>query len=222
MKHKEQELIAIKEELGQMWRLVISQTEKAKAAFLHHDIELALEIVRSEKRVNAYELRVERACENYIALFNPVAIDLRLILSILKISITLERIADYAEGVAREVIDKDCIPLETTLLEELELEKMFSMILNMLTDCYAAYISENSNSSGKILLKDKKVNEIYHNSFQILENYLLENPNQVKCALRWILLIRKLERVGDHCSNIVEEIVFFLEAKVLKHRGKSE
>ncbi|MBW7845830.1 MAG: phosphate transport system regulatory protein PhoU, partial [Bacteroidia bacterium] len=96
MKHNEQELLTLKEDINQMWRLVISQVEKAKQAFLTNDNETALEIIRLEKRVNAFELKIERSCENYIALFNPVAIDLRLILSIMKISITLERIADYA------------------------------------------------------------------------------------------------------------------------------
>ncbi|KXK39961.1 MAG: phosphate transport system regulatory protein PhoU [Bacteroidetes bacterium OLB9] len=112
MKHTEKEIQLLKDEINQMWKLVISQLEKTKRAFLNNDVELALEVVSLEKRVDAFELKIESNCENYIALYSPVAIDLRLVLSIMKISITLERIADYAAGVARHILDKDCNHLE--------------------------------------------------------------------------------------------------------------
>lgn len=222
MKHNEQELQLLKDEINQMWRLVISQVEKAKQAFTDNNIELALEIVRLEKRVNSYELKIERSCENYIALFNPVAIDLRLILSIMKISITLERIADYAKGIACHVIDSDCNNIDNQIIEDLDLEKMFDKLLNMIVDSYSAFNSENTIASGKILLMDKEVNAIYHSAFKKLEDAMRTNPKSIHCGLKLILLIRKMERIGDHCSNIVEEIVFFVEAKVLKHKDKLE
>src|SRR5690554_5525354 len=134
MRHNEQELEQLKDELNQMWKLVTSQLERSKHAFLKNDIEVALEVSSAEKRVNAFELKVESSCENYIALYNPVAIDLRLILSIMKISITLERIGDYAEGIARHVIDRDCNNIDNELIEELEIEKMFGVLLNMITN----------------------------------------------------------------------------------------
>ncbi|MCZ2247813.1 MAG: phosphate signaling complex protein PhoU [Bacteroidia bacterium] len=222
MKHNEQELLTLKEDINQMWRLVISQVEKAKQALIGNNEEPALEVVRLEKRVNAFELKIERSCENYIALFNPVAVDLRLILSLIKINITLERIGDYAEGIARQVLDKDCSVMHHELIEELELEKMFNLLLQMMEDSFIALSSENTRSSGRILMRDKEVNEIYHKAFHRLETYLLQNPSAIQCGLKTILLIRKMERIGDHCSNIVEEIVFYVEAKVLKHRGNAE
>lgn len=222
MKHNEQEIQLLKDEINQMWKLVISQLEKAKKAFLHNDIELALEIASLEKRVNAFELKIESNCENYIALYGPVAIDLRLVLSIMKISITLERIADYALGIARHIIDKDCGHFDKVMIEELELERMFDVLINMMTDSYVALNSDNSKSSGKILAMDSEINETYHESITKMVEFLLQNPTEIHCGLKLMLLIRKMERIGDHCSNIVEEIVFYIEAKVLKHKGKSE
>lgn len=222
MKHNEQEIQYLKDEINQMWRLVISQLEKAKKAFLTNDVETALEIVSLEKRVNAFELKIESSCENYIALYSPVAIDLRLVLSIMKISITLERIGDYADGIAKHILDRDCNHLEPKLTGDLELERMFDILLNMMTDSYVAMNSENTKSSGKILVKDKEVNRIYHAAFKNLEEYMVNHPKDIHCGLKLILMIRKMERIGDHCSNIVEEIVFYIEAKVLKHKGKSD
>lgn len=220
MNHTEQEMQSLKEEVKQMWKLVISQLEKAKQSFTNNDIELALEIVSREKRVNAFELKISSDCENYIALYSPVAVDLRLTLSLIKISNTLERIGDFAAGIARYVIDDDCNKVETKLIEELQVEEMFDILIGMLSDCFVALESENTKISGKILAKDEGVDEIYRNAIDILSGYLQNSPAYIRCGLKLLLLIRKLERIGDHCSNIVEEIVFYVDAKVLKHSVK--
>lgn len=219
MKHTEREMQLLKEEMKQMWKLVILQLERSKQSFLNSDIEFALEIMSRERRVDAFELKIDSDCENYIALYSPVAIDLRLILSLLKIGVTLERIGDFATGIARHVIDDDCNKIDAKLIEELQIEKMFDTLIGMLTDGFVALESENTKISGKIIAKDEVVDEIYHNSIDVLSNYMTSNPSFIRCGLKLILLIRKLERIGDHCSNIVEEIVFYVDAKVLKHSG---
>ena len=217
MKHTEKELAAIKEEVSQMWRLVLSQLEKAKQSLLNNDIELAREVISREKRVNSFELKIDSDCENYIALFTPVAIDLRLVLSLIKISNTLERVADFAESIARYVIENSCEIIIQELKEELRLETMFDTVTEMLSDSYVALDSENTKLSGKILAKDETVDDIYLQAINILAEYMQKNPSQIECGLKTMLVIRKIERIGDHCSNIVEEIVFYIDAKVLKH-----
>jgi phosphate transport system protein len=204
-----------------MWKLVLSQLEKAKQAYFGHDIEVAREVASREKRVDAFELKIDSDCENYIALYAPVAVDLRLTLSLIKISQTLERIGDFAESIARHVIADDCQEIDPRLLEDLQLERMFDMLIVMLSDCIVALDSENTRISGKILDKDEEIDAIYLNSVDILTVYLQNNPAFIRCGLKTFLLIRKLERIGDHCSNIVEEIVFYVDAKVLKHSGKN-
>jgi len=222
MKHTEREIQSLKEEISDMWKLVLSQLEKAKQSYLNDDIELAREIVSREKRVDAYELKIDSDCENFIALYSPVAIDLRLALSIIKFSFTLERIGDFARGIARHVIDDDCNKLSPHLIEELQVEKMFDTVISMLSDGFVAFETENTKISGKILAKDEVADEIYRNSVGILTAYLQENTAHIYCGLQTLLLIRKLERIGDHCSNLVEEIVFYVDAKVLKHSGKKK
>lgn len=222
MKHSEEEMLFLKEEINQMWKLVISQVEKARQALLMNDVELAFEIISLEKRVNAFELKIDSSCEHYIALYSPVAIDLRWVLSIMKISITLERIGDYATGIARYVVERECHSFTDKMKVELQLEKMFDVILNMMTDSFVSLNTENAKNAGKILAKDTEVNEIYMNALDILAVQLSKDKEHTKCGLELMMLIRKMERIGDHCSNIVEEIVFYVEAKVLKHKGKAE
>ena len=241
MKHTEKELQALKEEVSHMWKLVLSQLEKSKQAFINSDIELAREIASREKRVDAFELKIDSDCENYIALYSPVAVDLRLVLSLIKISNTLERIGDFCEGIARHVIVDDCNKISPQIIEELQIEKMFEALIQMLSDSFVALESENTKISGKILSKDDEIDAIYHNSLDVLAKYIADdkelstlnsqlstknNPQlsteKARCGLKLILLIRKLERIGDHCSNIVEDIVFYVDAKVLKHCAKNE
>lgn len=213
-------MVLLKNSVNDMWKLVISQLEKAKYAFLHKDIGCALEIVAKEKRVDAFELKIDSDGENYIALYSPVAIDLRLVLSLIKISNTLERIGDFAVSVARHVIEEDCNKVSETLIEDLRIEEMIETLIGMLSDAFVCLETENTTFVGKILSKDEEVNQIYRQAPEILTRHMSSHPEDIRCGLSLLLLIRKLERIGDHCSNIIEEIVFYVDAKVLKHGGK--
>lgn len=217
MKHSEQELLILKDEVIEMWKFVISQLEKSKKALLFDDIELAREIISREKRVDLFELKIESDCENHIALYCPVAIDLRLVLSLIKITSSLERIGDFTEGIARHVVQENCSILTPHLVEELKLETMFDLVIGMLTDTYALFNSAKTEVYGKILCKDDDVDEIYKKSFNTITQHLINNPLMIRNGLELILLVRKLERIGDYCSNLVEDVVFYVDAKVLKH-----
>lgn len=219
MKHIEKELLSLKDEVFQMWKLVLSQLEKSKQAFLNKDLELAREIISREKRVNAFELKIDSNCENYIALYSPVAIDLRLILSLLNISSTLERIGDFAVGIALHVMDEECENVDEQLIDDLNIEEMFNILQAMFSDAYVALESENTKVAGKILARDEDVDKIYRNSLDVLTKHMNLYPQDITCGLKLLLMIRKLERIGDHCTNIIEEIVFYIDAKVLKHHA---
>src|SRR5476649_876518 len=100
----ENEITTLKKELISMWILVQSQLNKAKEAMVQYDKDLAREVLIKEKRVNSFELKIDRDCENVFALYCPVAIDLRFLLAVLKINNNLERIGDIAEGIAKYII----------------------------------------------------------------------------------------------------------------------
>jgi phosphate transport system protein len=117
------------------------------------------------------------------------------------------------------VIEEDGNKLDAQLMEDLQLEKMFDTLIAMLSDSFVALESENTRISGKIMAKDHEIDTLYFRSIDILAGYMERNPALVRSGLRTCLLVRKLKRIGDHCSNIVEEIVFYVDAKVLKHGG---
>lgn len=222
MKHTEKELLALRDEVSNMWRLVLSQIEKSKQAYITDDTELAHEVLSREKHVDSMELKIDSDCENYIALFAPVAIDLRLTLSILKISGTLERIGDFAEGIARHVAVDDCRVVTKALKEELKIETMFDTVISMLSDSFVALESENTKLAGRIMQKDEQVDSIYGEAILKLAEYAEQHPAHSRCVLETLLVLRKIERIGDHCNNLVEDIVFYIDAKILKHSKHKE
>jgi phosphate transport system protein len=215
----ETELQLLKTEVINMWALVNSQLNKARLAFVNFDKDLAREVVLKEKRVNGYELKIDRDCENIFALFCPVAIDLRFLLAALKINSNLERIGDIAEGIAKYVIDAE-VSFSQQLLDVARILPMYEESVRMLEDTQEAFEKEDTILARGVFKKDEFLDEINRASHKVLERHLKEHPHDTAQAL-WILsTIRKLERVGDQSKNIAEEIIFYLEAKVLKHRNK--
>lgn len=221
MKPIEKELDTIKKELNEMWNLVNSQLNIAGEALLSLDSEAATQVLLRERRVNAHELKIDSDCEDAIALYAPVAIDLRFILAVLKINTNLERIADFAEGIARFIITFPSLNLEAELLNNLRIERMITEIKEMLLLGQKAFNNENSLEAAQIFTKDALVDEINNNAPEIISKYIEGNPERALSALNLIGIIRKMERVGDHCNNIAEEIIFFLDAKILKHNKNS-
>ncbi len=217
MTHLDEELKQLKSDIVEMWRLVISQIKKTQEALITFDKDLAHEVLANEKRVNALELKIDRECENIFALFNPVAVDLRFVLAILKINNNLERTGDIAEGIGKFIV-KAQNPFEESLLEISQVIVMYEEAADMLQDILVAFEEENTKISRSIFKRDETLDEINRNANTILAAYIRNNPNNIEQGLYILSTIRKLERVGDQCKNIAEEIIFYLEAKVLKHK----
>ncbi|MBL0256137.1 MAG: phosphate signaling complex protein PhoU [Bacteroidetes bacterium] len=224
MTHLDVELKRLKEEKIEMFDLVISQLSKAKTAFLTMDKALAREVNFNEKRVNALELKIDKDCENIFALFNPVAIDLRFVLAVLKINSNLERIGDIADGISRYVAETETA-FDPELLQVTRLEEMWTTAIEMLSDVQRAFDADDAKLSRGVFKKDDILDEVNSNANDVIEHYIKSHPDKIAQALHIVSTIRKLERTGDQTKNISEEIIFFLEAKVLKHlseKAKSE
>lgn len=219
MNHLETELKLLKEDLLEMMSLVSSQLKKGKKSVFDFDKELANEVDNNERRVNALELKIDRDCENILALFNPVAIDLRFVLASFKLSGDLERMGDNAQSIARYMLDFER-PIPQDYIETLQLNKMFDNTIGMLEEVFNAFEAEDSNLSRKIFSRDKILNEINRESAQNVAKLIQKNDEDLQTYLYLFSIIRKLERIGDLAKNTAEEIVFYVEAKVLKHQRR--
>ena len=217
VKFIESELVLLKKEIDEMWTLVYNQLDRAGDAVLTLDRELAQQVLVRERRVNAFELKIDSDVEDIIALYNPVAIDLRFVLAMLKINTNLERLGDFAEGIARFALNCHEPALDTELVKQLRLEEMIAQVLSMLELAKQALQEESQE-----LAKDNMLDEINAEATAILADYISRHPESALSCLNLVSVFRKLERSGDHITNIAEEIVFFIDAKVLKHSGQTD
>ena len=223
MKVIEQEIHSLKNSISEMWALVHQQLYNAGEAMLTGDKELAYKVISRERRVNAFELKIDSDCEDIIALYAPVAIDLRFVLAMYKINTNLERLGDFAESIARFAGNlPEGEPIDAQLVKETRVEEMLSELLSMISLTKEAFEKESSEIASRIFLKDNLIDEINHNSTAIIAKYIEEHKGSALAGLYMAGVIRKMERFGDHCTNIAEELIFYLDAKVMKHMGKTE
>ena len=223
MKVIEQEIHSLKNSISEMWALVHQQLYNAGEAMLTGDKELAYKVISRERRVNAFELKIDSDCEDIIALYAPVAIDLRFVLAMYKINTNLERLGDFAESIARFAGNlPEGEPIDPQLGKETRVEEMLSELLSMISLTKEAFEKESSEIASRIFLKDNLIDEINHNSTAIIAKYIEEHKGSALAGLYMAGVIRKMERFGDHCTNIAEELIFYLDAKVMKHMGKTE
>lgn len=219
MNHFESELELLKTDFVKQWELVASQLRCSMRCLSSMDKEKAQEIIALEKTVNELDLKIEKSCENIIALYNPVAIDLRFILALIKINTYLEKAGDIASRIAKFVIKSgdnfynDLITKTNTLV-------MFEEACELLNDALIAFKNSDTQKAREIFKRDEYINEINKNAFLNVIDSIKENPEEIEKYLKMLTLVRRIEKAGDISKNIAEEIIFYLEAKVLRHKEK--
>ncbi|GAC1416979.1 MAG: phosphate signaling complex protein PhoU [Flavisolibacter sp.] len=221
MSQLDNDLKALRAEVSTMWNLVHSQLLKTLSALLNFDKDLAREVALIENRVNAAELKIDRDCEDIFAIYCPVAVDLRFLLAVLKINTNLERTGDIAEGIAKLIIDTDT-PFKSELLEATKVVEMYHEAIQIVEEILSAFENEDSSIARGIFKRDEFLDQINRKANDLVIEYLKTHPEDLDQALNILSIIRRLERVGDQAENIAEEIIFYIEAKVLKHKRKLE
>ncbi|HVD96642.1 MAG TPA: phosphate signaling complex protein PhoU [Cytophagaceae bacterium] len=218
----ETELGELKTELIEMTLLVRGQLEKAISAFYTFDKDLAKEIIKNEKRVNGSELIIDAKCEHILALFNPVAIDLRFVVASLKMVSDLERIGDNAKGIAQFIVRSEK-PFDPEMIELFRFREMTDTALEMLSILTESFETDNTEMARTIFSKDEKMDEINVAANLTLANYVkgVQETDKILQAIYFLSIIRKMERNGDYITNVAEEIIFYVKAKVLRHKRKN-
>jgi phosphate transport system protein len=217
----EPELQALKDNLLDMLSMVRNQMVKCKEAIHKHDASIAKDIIAFEKKINIQELAIDRDCENILALYTPVATDLRLVLASLKIANDLERIGDNAKSLAK-FLSKNIDEIPKHWLKDFNLEAMLEVLIGMLKEMGEALKKDDTKLALKTTKKDEQLNEYNKKSFKVTAELMKDHPQQSKILLTLFSLTRNLERAGDLTKNIAEEIVFHIDAKVVKHKKDQE
>ena len=201
------ELQGVRNDILQMGQMVITAIERSIQALVDLDMELACQVIQGEDAIDELELLLEERCVVLIARQQPLAKDLRILSTGLKISTDLERIGDHAFDIAKiakrlgEGGNGHVKPL-------LDIPRMAGLATQMLRDALTAYVNMDVELADKVCQADDEVDALYNQLFRELLTYMLADPAVINDATQLIFVARYLERVADHTTNIAEWVIY--------------
>lgn len=216
-RHFEIELDQLRTNIIKMGSLVDEQIEFALKSLLESNINLAQLVIDRDKRVDEFDNLIDSQCERIFALTQPVAIDLRLIMSALKINNELERIGDIAVNIAERVK-----PLHQNagLLRQVPLEQMANRARSMVKLAIDSFVNNDPSLARNILIQDDTVDNLDREIFHQLVSLMKKDTSTIETAAHIMILSRHLERLADHATNIAEDVIFLVDAKIIKHHAQ--
>ena len=185
-------------------------------ALKNRDIAAAKQIIADDQKVDTKRFEIEEKCIELIATQQPMAGDLRTIIAILNITIEIERIADYAEGIAKIVL---MIGDEPPLKPLIDIPRMADQTVSMLRQSLDAFINRDAEAAKKIAAEDDLVDDIYDQVFRELLTFMAEDPKTITRATRLIWVAHNLERAADRVTNICERVGFIVTGKMEEIKG---
>jgi len=205
----------LKTRVIKMCSLVDEQVQSAIKSVEEENLELAQQVIEKDTKVDKYDNKIDKICQKIFALTQPVAMDLRLIMSSLTINNNLERIGDIAVNIAEYAI---MIKKKPAFLNQTNLEEMFKVSKQMLKDAIDAYIGGNETLAKSVIESDNKLDQLNFDNHKILIDIMKQNPDNIESGIALLVMSRQLERLGDHCTNIAEDVFFIVEAHLVKHK----
>lgn len=194
---------------------VEEQVRDAIKAFHGRDAALAEEIIKRDDNVDRIELDIEEECLQTLALYQPVAYDLRFVIAVLKINNDLERISDVAVNIAERVVSlcEKKAPRETLNFHEIE-----QRALDMLKGCIDSFIGPDPERAREICRSDREVDRLHSANYRRLDELIVKYPDESSVLIQHLSLSRYLERIADLTTNIAEDVIYLVEGKIVRHR----
>ncbi|EED35509.1 phosphate transport system regulatory protein PhoU [Luminiphilus syltensis NOR5-1B] len=214
------ELEAIKNDLLEMGGMVERQIGMAADGLLLRDSALAEQAIDVDRSVNAMEISIDRQCGNIIARRQPAASDLRLIISIARVTTDLERIGDEASKVAKMAIKR--AQESDTSATSRYFAQITEHVTGMLRSALDAFARLDTREAIKVVLSDKTIDADYQVALGDMKDQMRHNPHCIDAALDYTWALRSLERIGDHASNIAEQVIYLTEGIDVRHKSVDE
>ena len=216
-RHFHEELANVKIRLLTMSGEAEAAMGLAIEALLERNHEKAARVIANDRVIDALEIELEDQCVSLLALQQPMARDLRMLTSALKIANDLERVGDHAVNIAESA---ERLAQARPITPEPEIVEMARLARQMLSDAIEAFIRGDAVAGREICLRDDKVDALHRSVFRILITHMMENPHNISSGMELFLVSRNLERVADLATNIAEDVVFLVEGKSIKHHAE--
>jgi phosphate transport system protein len=211
----ELQLEKLRKRILKMSSLVDEQVDYALKAIEENNLDFATLVISREDKVDKYDLKIEKICQRIIALSQPVAMDLRLIISAITIDTNLERIGDIAVNISEAFL---LMKEKPDFITRSKFSEMTKIVKEMIRNAIDSFINGDPKLAQKVIETDKILDGYNRENHQILINIMKENTKNIEPAVALLVICRQLERLGDHATNIAEDVFFIVEAQMIKHK----
>jgi phosphate transport system protein len=216
-RHFHDELSQVKVRLLTMSGEAEAALRLAVEALLERSPEKAAQVIAGDKVIDGMEVGIEETCIDLLALQQPMARDLRMLVAAIKIANDLERVGDHAVNLAQSA---ERLERSRPIVPDPEIQEMARMAREMLSDALEAFVRGDAAAGREICIRDDKVDALNRSVFRILLTHMMEDPHVIGAAMELFLVSRNLERVADLATNIAEDVVFLVEGKSIKHHAE--
>ena len=216
VRHFQEELELLKQRLLEMGGLAEEEVRVAIKGLVERDQALIARAITGDQPVNAMHIEIDSRCFTLLALYQPMAADLRAIVAAVKINTDLERVGDLAVNIAEAA--ERCIKLPP-VKKLIDIPRMAWIAQSMLRDALDAFVRRDTLLAQRVLDEDDKLDALKTQIFRELLTYMLQDPSTIEAALDLILISRHLERIGDHATNIAEDVIFIVSARDVRHHA---
>ncbi len=215
-KNFQQKLQELKERLLVMAGLTEQAIKRATEAYSSRDLDLCELVKLNEPAINRMEREVDQLALDLLAMEQPMAVDLRFILSVIRINADLERVGDQAVNIAVRVQELATLPSADL---PVDIPRLATLSANMVRQALQAFIEADADMAERVLRLDDQVDAMNHDALNSLGGAITRDPSTTKQALAALIISRNLERVGDHATNIAEDVIFWLRGADVRHYG---
>jgi phosphate transport system protein len=219
VRHFQEELEQLKARLLEMGGLAEEQVRLAVQGLVQRDRALIARVLTSDQPLNALHIEIDNRCFTLLALHQPMAVDLRSIVAAVKINTDLERVGDLAINIAEAALRYANHPPVKRLID---IPNMASIAQTMLRDALDAFVRRDTALAQQVLNADDELDGLKTQIFRELLTYMLQDPATIEPALDLILISRHLERIGDHATNIAEDVIFMVSARDVRHHASDQ
>jgi phosphate transport system protein len=217
VRHFQEELDQLKLRLLEMGGAAEEHVRLAIKGLVDRDAELIERVLISDERINSLHIEIDSRCFTLLALHQPMAADLRTIVAAVKINTDLERVGDLAVNIAEAARRYAIHPPVKKLID---IPRMAGIAQEMLRDALDAFVRRDVALAQDVLNEDDRLDALKTQIFRELLTYMLQDPSTIEPALDLILVSRHLERIGDHATNIAEDVIFIVSAKDVRHHAR--
>jgi phosphate transport system protein len=212
--HLQRAIEKIKKEILSLGAMVEDRLQKAIYAIKSGDLSLARKIIDTDFQIDEQEIEVEEECLKILALYQPVATDLRFLVAVIKINNDLERIADYASNISQRFISSSHNPDKF----KYDYTSMADQAAKMLKMSLDALVQMDVDMAYQVRDMDKDVNIMRNEAYDSMKKDIQAHPQMVGEIINMYLISRHLERIGDHTTNIAEEVIYLIEGEIVRHK----